>query len=247
MRINKLGLLIMAAILTFGFWVACSGEAKAQTDQIEGKLIYHPNLEKFTSTDGYGGGLELTTHLGEYIKLLQRFDIEKSREGDTRADFRQRDITLQSTVRLYPVEGYAAIKPFVQGGVRARFTRYNSTATIPLPGGPGTLRSENKFTFASPFLGVGVNYKDYYILEYSYYLPDFASELKQNIMTGAPIATFFHERGHYLRAKGFVPIGAKFAFNPSYEVYRRKTDGLAPAWDQSLSFGLAYRFGETTN
>lgn len=30
MRVNKLGLFIVGAILTFGLWVACSGEAKAQ-------------------------------------------------------------------------------------------------------------------------------------------------------------------------------------------------------------------------
>lgn len=237
----------MRLLLSVILLTMMTAAASAQPNQIEGKIVYHPNLEKLSKADGYGGGLELTTSLGEHIKLLQQLDIEKSRQGDSLRSLQQRDITLQSTIRLYPVDGYASFKPFVQGGVRARFNRLNSAVAIPLPGHPGALKTENKFTFASPFIGAGVNYKDYYILEYSYLLPDFASELSKNIITGQPDQTFYRERGHFIRAKAFLPVSDKFSFNPSYQVYRRETDGMAPIYDQSLAFGLAYKFGKSTN
>lgn len=223
-----------------------------QVNQIEGKFIYHPSQNKFNNQDGYGGGIELTTSLGEYIKLLQSFSIEKSREGTTQNNFNQRDISFQSTFRLYPIEEYYSIKPFVQGGIRARNQRLSSNLLIPLPGDPGTLSTENKFTFISPFVGVGVNYgvfkengvyKNYYILEYNYYLPDFSSKVLTDVF-GQPDLTFHRERGHYLRAKGFIPLGDKFSFNPSYEVFRREFEIGKPEYDQTLSFGIGLKFGE---
>lgn len=211
-----------------------------QVNQIEGKFIYHPSQNKFNNQDGYGGGVELTTSLGEYIKLLQSFSIEKSREGTTKNNFNQRDISFQSTFRLYPIEEYYSLKPFVQGGIRARNQRFSSSTLIPLPGDPGTLNTENKFTFTSPFVGVGVNGKNYYILEYNYYLPDFSSKVLTDPF-GQPDLTFHRERGHYLRAKGFIPLGHKFSFNPSYEVFRREFEIGKPEYDQTLSFGISLK------
>ena len=217
----------------------------AQHTQIEGNFIFHPNLNKLANTDGYGGGVELTAGLGEYIKLIQGFSVEKSRVGDGISNFTQRDITLQSSARLYPVEAYYSLRPFVQGGVRARFTRFQSDTVAPLPGDPGRLVAENKFTFASPFIGAGVNYKDYYIAEYNYYLPDFGSKLQSGILSTDDfrlVNGFYRERGHQVKAKGFIPMGKKFSFNPAYTLNRRSYEFRGPENDHQLTFGIAYKF-----
>lgn len=207
--------------------------AKAQPNQIEGRFTFHPNLNTLAKSDGYGGGLEFTNSFGEYLKLLQSFDLQKSRQGDALTNFNQRDITLQSTVRLYPVEGYKSFKPFVQGGVRGRFTKFDSATVIPLPVAPGFVTTENKFTNVSPFIGGGVNIKDYYVAEYSYFLPDFTSGLTD---------LNYRERGHQIRVKAFIPMGKKFTFNPAYRVFRREYEFQPTVYAHEAAFGLGYTF-----
>jgi hypothetical protein len=222
-------------IITIGLLMYSYGHS--QVNQIEGKFIYHPNQDKVFNTDGYGVGLELTTNLGEYIKLIQSLDYEKSRNGDNLNNFSQRDITLQSTVRLYPVDEFYSIKPFVQGGIRARFNKFQGNEFVNLPIASGKVSTDQKNTYASPFLGVGINIKDYYILDYLHLFPDFSS--KSEFFLQNP--NFARERGDVLKAKLFIPIGTKFLFTPAYQVSRTKFEFFDYQWDHKLSFGLSLK------
>jgi hypothetical protein len=209
----------------------------SQSNQIEGRFIYHPNQDKVFNTDGYGAGITLTTNLGEYIKLLNSIDFEQSRKGSTIENFKQRDITFQSTVRLYPVEEYYIFKPFVQGGLRSRFNKFQSTALVNLPISSGFISSDQRNTYTSATLGAGINIKDYYILDYTHLFPDFSS--KREFFLGQP--GFFRERGDVLKATGFIPIGDKFLFTPAYQVSRTRFEFLPYEWDHKLSFGLSLK------
>jgi hypothetical protein len=211
----------------------------SQSNQIEGRFIYHPNQDKVFNTDGYGAGITLTTNLGEYIKLLNSLDFEKTRNGNTLNNFSQRDITIQSTIRLYPIEEYYSIKPFVQGGIRVRANKFKSSSLIDLPISPGFVSTDQKRTYSSPFIGVGINIKDLYILDYSHLFTDFSS--KTEISQFGP--GFFRERGDVLQAKAFIPISKKFLFTPAYQVSRTRFEFFPYQWDHKLSFGLALKFG----
>lgn len=216
---------------------ADSNKQNASSNQIEGKFIFHPNQDKIFKQDGYGAGVVLTTNLNQYLQLIQDFIIEKTLKGDVIESFSQRDITFQSTVRLYPIESYYSVKPFVQGGIRFNNRRFKASSIVQLPIDPGFLNTDQRNTFTSPFIGVGVNIKDYYIIDYSHLFPDFSSKVEFSQFG----PSFFKQRGDTIQAKGFIPIGHKFLFTPAYRISRLRFEFFPYELDHQLSFGLSLK------
>lgn len=146
MKVNKLGLLIIAAVLAFGLWAACSAEAKAQSVGIGATFIRttSPDPSPLVRKDGGANlgaiyveanaplplNLEMRV-LGEYSFNAALPTLFTRDEGATRkaiGEFR-----LRPELRFYfNREGF--FHPFVAGGVDYYRQRFKDVDPAPIPG-----------------------------------------------------------------------------------------------------------------
>lgn len=207
----------------------------AQANQIEANFVFHPNWERKPHTNAYGVGVELTSSIGKYVKLINSFSYENDTYKNPPEPVQELEVynyTLHNALRFYPIEG--SLKPFVQGGIRARNSQLRSNTTLSVLDVNLEVYLTKKNTFISPHLGFGLNYKDVIVGSYSYVFSDFASSVNVDQFS-------YRERGHLFNAKGYVPIGKKWNASLGFQLYRNRFELSSYANSYSFTYGLAYK------
>lgn len=217
MRINKLGLLIMASIMAFVFWAACSGEAKAQTFVGGGaQVIRSSNFDPSDKQRKDGGstfpggyveaGLKLPANLqarvlAEYSGTPQLQTIFTTDEGSRKAtgEFR-----IRPELR-YQFNPENNIRPFIVGGADYYHQRFQEQRPAPLPGPVPALYHEDEYEHEggepssgfNAFVGFGAAIGDSHEASFARLFEDYTS-LNPSKLSGYRV-NYFYTRPLYGR------------------------------------------------